>query len=88
MSKVVLSAEEKEKEIRESVPQLNLPLEKVVVKEEKDAIKEEDKEEKKKEGKDDEGLEKYLESSDTVVIYPEPVSDHDENSTAEGKPYK
>ncbi|PVD35891.1 hypothetical protein C0Q70_02860 [Pomacea canaliculata] len=75
--------EEKEKEIRESVPQLTLPLEKVVVKEEKDAIKEEDKEEKKKEGKDDEGLEKYLESSDTVVIYPEPVSDHDENSTAE-----
>nr|KAG5705651.1 hypothetical protein BaRGS_026590 [Batillaria attramentaria] len=47
---------------------------------------EEKKEESAREGREEEGMEKYLAGTDTVVIYPEPVSDHEETENTEDLP--
>ena len=47
---------------------------------------EEKKDEKKEEGKkQEEGIQKMLAGNDTVVIFPESVSDHDETENQEGE---
>ena len=46
---------------------------------------EEEKEAGTQEGKEKEGIEKLLAGSDTMVIFPEPVSDHEEMETQEGE---
>ena len=56
---------------------------------EKENGKKEEEEEKEagtQEGKEKEGIEKLLAGSDTMVIFPEPVSDHEETENQEGEP--
>ena len=68
--------EDKEKDVDET------PVSK-----EKESRKEEDKkEEGTQEGKEKEGIEKLLASGDTLVIFPEAVSDHEETENQEGEP--